>query len=132
MKFVDTKGREHSIDIRPSRWPRKEIGEGRGKYQSLVGEIINELFPGYHILEEFPCVGEGLHLDFFVPKRRLAVEVHGSQHFQFNSFFHSDKAAFARQQANDRRKRTWCELNDIRLVEIRWGESEENVRKALA
>lgn len=132
MKFLDTKGREHSIDIRPSRWPRKPIGEGRGKFQSQVGEILAELFAGYHILEEFPCVGEGLFMDFFLPHKRLAIEVQGAQHHTFNAFFHRDKAAFARQQANDKRKALWCEINKIHLVKVDWGDSEENIRKALA
>jgi len=132
MKFYDTQGREHSVDIRPSRWPRKEIGEGRGKFQSLVGEKLAEMFPGYYVLEEFPCVGEGLHLDFFLPIKRLAVEVQGSQHYKFNPFFHKDKASFVRQQTNDKRKTKWCELNEIRLVKIDCGESEENIQKALA
>jgi len=132
MKFFDTKGREHTKDIRPSKYPRKPIGQGRGKFQSEIGGVIAELFPGYHILEEFPCVGDGLHLDFFVPQKRLAVEVQGTQHYKFNKFFHQDKAAFVRQQSNDKRKVLWCELNDIRLVKIAWGESEENIKKALA
>ena len=132
MKFYDTQGREHKIDIRPSRWPRKEIGEGRGKFQSIVGETLAEMFPGYYVLEEFPCVGDGLHLDFFLPTKRLAVEVQGSQHYKFTPFFHKDKAAFIRQQSNDKRKALWCELNEIRLVKINCGESEENIKKALA
>ena len=132
MKFFDTKGREHALDIRPSKWPRKPIGEGRGKFQSKVGVMLAELFKGSHILEEFPCVGDGLHLDFFVPTKRLAVEVQGTQHTKFNKFFHQDKAAFVRQKMNDKRKVLWCELNEIRLVKIAWGESDENIKIALA
>jgi len=131
MKFYDTKGREHSVDIRPSRWKRKEVGEGRGKFQSKVGIIIAQLFYGYHVLEEFPCFGEGLQLDFFLPTKKLAVEVQGQQHFKFNSFFHKDKAAFLRQLSNDKRKVLWCEANKICLVKINWGESEENIKKLL-
>ena len=132
MKFLDTKGREHSIDIRPSRWPKKEIGEGRGRFQSEVGNVLEELFPSDVILEEFPCVGDGLHLDFFLPRRKLAVEVQGEQHYSFNAFFHRSKADFVAQQRRDKRKERWCEVNDIRLVKIKWGEKEENIKEALA
>lgn len=131
MKFYDTNGREHKIDIRPSKWPKKEVGEGRGKFQSEVGEILEEVFPSHYILEEFPCVGERLFLDFFIPSKGLAVEVQGAQHHKFNPFFHKDKKAFATQQANDRRKQKWCEANEIRLVKINWGEKRENIIKAL-
>jgi hypothetical protein len=132
MKFYDTRGRQHRIDVRPSKWPRKEIGSGRGKFQSQVGEILQDLFAGYYVLEEFPCLGDGLYLDFFIPAKGLAVEVQGAQHHKFNPFFHKDKAAFVRQVENDKRKAQWCEINEIRLVKINWGESEENIKKALA
>lgn len=131
MKFVDTKGREHKVDIRPSKWKKKEIGEGRGKYQSEVGIILEEMYPADTVLEEFPCCGEGLFLDFFLPRKKLAVEVQGAQHYKFNAFFHSSKADFKAQQGRDKRKAAWCEANGIRLVKIRWGEKEENVREAL-
>ena len=131
MKFYDTSGREHKMDVRPSKWPKKEVGEGRGKYQSQVGDVLEDVFPGHHILEEFPCVGERLFLDFYLPTKNLAIEVQGTQHHKFNPFFHKDKTAFATQQANDRRKEKWCEVNDIRLVKIDWGASIENIIKAL-
>ena len=129
MKFYDTNGREHSIAVRPSKWPRKE--EGRGKFQSYVGEILSEVYSGYYVLEEFPCVGEGLFLDFYLPQKSLAIEVHGRQHYEFNDFFHRDKKAFARQKANDRRKREWCEVNNIVLVVIDVGENEEKIKSLL-
>lgn len=131
MKFFDTSGREHKIDLRPSKYPRKEIGEGRGKFQSEVGEILSEIYPLHHIFEEFSCPGERLFLDFFLPTKKLAIEVQGTQHEKFNAFFHEDKNAFARQQANDKRKERWCELNGIQLVKIKWGEKRENIIKAL-
>ncbi|TFH25856.1 hypothetical protein E4G67_00300 [Candidatus Bathyarchaeota archaeon] len=131
MKFYDTNGHEHKIDVRPSRWPKKDIGEGRGKFQSEVGDILAETFPGHYVLEEFPCLGERLFLDFYVPSKKIAVEVQGTQHHKFNPFFHKDKKAFATQQANDRRKEQWCNINDITLIKINWGASKENVLKAL-
>jgi len=127
VRFFDTRGREHKIDIRPSRWPRKEAGEGRGLFQSEVGEILDETYPTDIILEEFPCKGEGLSLDFFLPRRLLAIEVQGSQHHTFNPFFHHDKAAFKASQGRDKRKKEWCEINKITLIEIEWGEDRENI-----
>jgi len=129
--FLDTKGREHHKDIRPSRWPRKEYAQGRGLYQSQVGKWLSEVYNLDYILEEFPCFGEGLFLDFFLPRRKIAVEVHGSQHFKYNKFFHATRADFIKQQKNDVRKQKWCELNDITLVVITHGEEEEKVKKCL-
>lgn len=127
MKFVDTKGKEHSIDIRPSRWVRKNIGEGRGKFQTMVGDILSEIYPGDVICEEFPCVGDNLSLDFFIPRKKIAVEVQGRQHYKFIEFFHGDKAGFQRQKRRDVRKESWCEINNIRLVKIDTKEKKENI-----
>lgn len=127
MKFIDTKGREHSIDVRPSKWARKAEGEGRGKYQTKVGNILAEIYPGDIICEEFPCVGEGLQLDFFIPRKKVAVEVQGRQHNKFIEFFHVDADGFKAQCARDLRKAEWCELNKIRLVKIDVGEHRENI-----
>lgn len=127
MKFIDTRGREHSIDMRPSRWPRKAVGEGRGKFQSLVGDLLGARYPSDIILEEFPCVGEGLYLDFFVPRKMVAVEVQGRQHSKFIEFFHGTADGFKAQLVRDRRKAEWCELNNIRLIKIDVGEKEEKV-----
>lgn len=130
MKFVDTRGREHFIDLRPSKWKVKEEN-GRGKYQSEVGEIIRAQLPNELLLEEFPCLGEGLFLDFYLPKKHLAVEVQGQQHTSFNSFFHKDKADFLLQQKRDRLKQQWCDVNKIKLVHIPYGAKEEAVKALL-
>lgn len=132
MNFYDTNGRLHKMEIRASKYPLKGDGEGRGKYQTQVGKLIQSMFPMYNVLEEFPCAGEGLYLDFYIPLKGIAIEVHGDQHFKFNKFFHEDKNAFMRQKANDARKLKWCEINDIALVTIRWGTPEEEVVKILS
>lgn len=132
MKFFDTNGREHKIDIRPSKWKRKAAGEGRGKFQSEVGDIIQDMYPGDHVLEEFPCVGERLFLDFFLPRKMLAIEIQGRQHHEYVDFFHGTKAGFKAQQARDSRKEEWCRINNIRLIKIDTGASEEKIKKALA
>jgi len=107
------------------------MGEGRGKFQSEVGDILSELYPGDVICEEFPCSGENLALDFFVPRKKVAVEVQGRQHHQFVEFFHGDKAGFDKQKARDRRKQEWCEINGIRLVKIDTGEDREKIIKLI-
>jgi hypothetical protein len=131
LKFRDTRGREHSIDIRPSRWQRKAVGEGRGKFQSKVGDILAELYPGDVICEEFPCSGDNLALDFFVPRKNIAIEVQGRQHREFVAFFHGDRTGFIRQKQRDSRKSEWCKINGIRLVKIDTGTEEEKIIKLL-
>ncbi len=131
MKFFDTSGREHKIDIRPSKWKRKEVGEGRGLFQSKVGELLVQKYSAAIILEEFPCKGEGLFLDFFLPRKALAIEVQGSQHKKFSAFFHKTRDVFFASLKRDKRKEQWCEINNIQLIKIDWGEKETNILKML-
>lgn len=132
MNFTDISGREHRIDIRPSKWHKKDFGKGRGKFQSFVGDILGEAFPGDIVLEEFPCLGERLYLDFFLPRRKIAIEVQGEQHYRFNAFFHNSRADFLAQKKRDCRKQEWCDINEIKLIKIRYGECEEKIKAALS
>jgi hypothetical protein len=117
------------MDIRPSKWKRKP--SGRGKFQSEVGEILSAFFVGDYVLEEFPVAGERLFIDFFMPKTKLAVEVHGRQHYEFVEHFHGDKAAFLATKARDKRKVLWCELNKIKLIIIDYGATEKEILESL-
>ena len=82
-------------------------------------EILYEKYPTQVILEEVSIpvrARQKFFLDFYVPLAKLAVEVHGEQHYVFNAHFHSSKANFFRSQKNDREKAEWCDLNDISLI----------------
>jgi hypothetical protein len=80
------------------------------------------------ILEEFPLPEERLVLDFYMPHHSLAFEFHGIQHDKFNKFFHGDKGGFERSQVRDQRKKEWCIINDIILVEVRDTLSTEQLK----
>ena len=71
------------------------------------------------ILEEFGIPEERLFVDFYLPHHSLAFEFQGTQHDEFNKFFHGDKAGFNKSKARDDRKRSWCEMNSITLIEVR-------------
>lgn len=131
MMFKTIKGREITIDLRPSKWPRRTKEKCKSNFQWSVGQIIDRVFPGQIVLEEFYVPGEKLRIDFFLPRLKLAVEVMGEQHYAYNSFFHGSKEAFVRSKQRDVRKAQWCEINDIRLVKVDPNISEEDVIKLL-
>ena len=59
--------------------------------------IITERFPTLQILEEVPInlrKSEILYLDFYLPLKKLCVEVHGEQHYKFVVFSHSNMLSF--------------------------------------
>ena len=96
-------------------------------------KLLKDRFPTLRILEEvsIPVIHrkKTLFLDFYIPVRKIAVEVQGIQHYQFVSAFHSSKADFLNQKKNDRMKCEWCDLNGIELIILDDGEQDiwENV-----
>ena len=125
--FLSTNGRSYKLDIRPSKWPRKEPGESKSKFQQRVGEAVDKTFPTEVILEEFFIPGERLYIDFFLPRKSIAIEAHGGQHYEYNQFFHGTKENFKRSKERDARKKLWCEINQIKLVIIDTRDKEEEV-----
>jgi len=93
-------------------------GTSKSNFQSSIGDILKGHYPMDVILEEVYIRGEKLVLDFFIPSRKLAIECNGIQHNKFVKFFHETLRGFHNQQDRDVRKREWCRLNNIRLIEI--------------
>ena len=110
----------------------------RSKYHLKARSLLKDIFNSYRILEEVKLPGSTLphrksvlYLDFYIPSIRLAIEVHGEQHYKFNAYFHKSKADFLKSLARDDDKIIWCELNDIRLVILKYSESEDEWRKRI-
>lgn len=82
-------------------------------------ELITNHFPTLQILEEVPITlrkSETLYLDFYLPLKKLCVEVHGEQHYKFVSFYHNNMLTFLKSQKRDREKQEWCEINGIKYI----------------
>ena len=68
---------------------------------------------------------------FFIPNRNLIIEVHGEQHFKFNSFHYTSKLSFFKAKARDRDKKEWCDLNDITIIEFNFNEDVDDWRRKI-
>ena len=66
-----------------------------------------------------------LNADFFIPELMLIVEVHGKQHYEYCSFFHSDKMDFLKSKKRDADKIEWCNLNNIKIVSLPYNKESE-------
>lgn len=129
MKFKTTSGKIIGVDLRPSKWPRRDEDSCKSHFQWRIGQLIDELYPGEIVLEEFYIPGEGIYVDFFLPRKMLAVEADGSQHEAFSLFFHRTKENFLKAQARDKRKENWCEINNIKLIRVNTKEEGEFINK---
>jgi hypothetical protein len=125
MKFKCLNGQEIGVDIRPSKWPRKDEDSCKSHFQWRVGQVIDSVFPGEVVLEEFYAPRQGFYIDFFLPRRMIAVEADGRQHDVFNVYFHGNKENFLKAQARDAKKNEWCELNGIKLIRVSPDQEED-------
>ena len=103
----------------------------RSKLHLKARTILKDIFPTVQILEEVAAPitrTEKLFFDFYINTVKLVVEVHGQQHYKFNTLFHSSAQDFANQRKRARRKAEWCEYNNITYVELPYNEDEDQWR----
>lgn len=132
MNVKGLDGREYSWH--PSSKEAK--ADKRSSLHKKAKEVLDSAFPYDRILQEVSLpgtrigVGTGtLTADFFIPNRNLVVEVHGEQHYKYNNFFYKDKLSFYRAKARDSRKKEWCNLNEIALIEFNYDEDVDDWRR---
>lgn len=117
MQIIDLQGKSHKINIRPSKNEMRNEAACRSKLQYQTGQYLREKYPFDPILEDYLLVG--YYFDFFLPKRKMAVEIQGIQHDEFVPFFHKTKAKFKEAQIRDAAKQQLCDINGIKLYLIR-------------
>jgi|TARA_B100001094_G_scaffold272380_1_gene278142 hypothetical protein len=90
--------------------------------------ILKALYPTLQILEEVPIQvskSSTLFMDFYLPLKKLCVEVHGEQHYKFIKHYHVNAIGFAKAKKRDQQKQDWCQINDIKYVALPYDEKEE-------
>jgi hypothetical protein len=111
--------------------PPLDATRTRSQYHIRARNILKEAFPIDLILEEVPIPDLNLFFDFVIIRHKLCVEVHGEQHYTFNSFFFKDKFSWAKAQQNDQKKRDWCEENNLKLIELPFDKTDDEWKKIL-
>ena len=136
MKYIGFNGRQYNIN------PTDYIVYGddelsRSSLHLRARQVLKKLFPKDIILEEISLPGSSkgsagtLRLDFLIETYKIGVEVHGEQHYKFNSHFFKDKKQFSLALKRDSIKIEWCEMNGISLVELPYCESDNEWKKRI-
>ncbi len=123
-------GKQYKWNIGQYNKKRPVVSAGHKRARDL----LQELFPCEIVLEELGLPGSGKHnlyADFYLNGPRLMVEVHGRQHFEFNSHYYKSRAAFLGAQARDKKKAEWCEMNGIKLVVLKDEDSDDEWRNQI-
>lgn len=137
MKVIGINGKEYTWNL-TGYDVFNDDKRKRSKFHIRARNLLKELFNSYRILEEVKLPGSTelhrksvLYLDFYIPSIKLAIEVHGQQHYEFCPFFHKSKADFLKSKARDEDKIAWCELNDIRIITLKYTESDDEWKQRI-
>lgn len=106
----------------------------RSSFHLKARGLITNIFPTLQILEEVPIPlrkSETLYLDFYLPLKKLCIEVHGEQHYKFIGFYHNNILSFLKSQKRDRDKEEWCSINGIGCIVLPHFENEEEWKERL-
>ena len=129
MKIIGLDGKIRKLSLHDTKVSVNDA-RPRSSYHLLARKVIKEVFLDF-VGEEVFVPNEGFYLDFFLPTRRIVVEVHGEQHYKFNSFFHKTKLDFVKQKKTDKNKAEFCKLNGFAYVEFPYNETEEQWKARL-
>ena len=91
----------------------------KSKFQKRVKDFLKDYWSRHVVFEEFPVAGTRMTFDFYNANEKIAIEVQGGQHTKYVPFFHGNyENNYLMQLKRDHQKHDFCELNDIKLVEI--------------
>ncbi len=91
----------------------------KSKFQKSVKDFLKGYWNRHVVFEEFPVAGTRMTFDFYNANEKIAIEVQGGQHTKYVPFFHGNyKNNYLMQLKRDHQKHDFCELNNIKLIEI--------------
>ena len=103
------------------KWNKKS----RSQIQFKVKQFLKPYWENQIVYEEFPVYGSKMKVDILNATKKIAIEVQGKQHTEFNKFFHKTRGNYLESIKRDHQKREWLKLNNFKLVEI----EEEEIKK---
>ncbi len=123
MKIIGLDGRTYTWKLQ-GYVPLLNDDRPRSALHKAAKELLYNIYPLDRILEEVHLPGSGeLYVDFFIPTRKLMVEVNGEQHYRFIQYFHQDLIGFLDSKKRDKKKRDWAEINTLQIVELPYNET---------
>lgn len=90
--------------------------------QTALTNIMQKILVGEKIVNEY-TIADGMRLDVYCPKYKIAAEYHGRQHFFYTSRFFDSKYDFEQAQLRDIKKAEYCKQNGIALIVFRYNDS---------
>lgn len=118
MRFKTLAGRTRKV-LGINKYLIDWDGLSKSKFQKSVKDFLKDYWQRQVVFEEFPVAGSRMTFDFYNANQKIAIEVQGGQHTKYVPFFHGGyKNNYLMQLKRDNDKHDFCELNEIKLVEI--------------
>jgi len=100
--------------VKSGSWcPKCKINYGEEIVRIYFESLFNQEF-----INTRPAWLEGLELDGYNEKLKLAFEHHGKQHYEFIGQFHKNLKSFENQLERDIKKRNICSSRGVVLIEV--------------
>lgn len=107
------------------------VGEGWIGEAELLRKVRN-WYPQLRIIHQWQPKWLGRQrIDIGIPSLKIAVEYHGTQHFQPVEYF-GGKKAYKQQVARDQEKAKKCKDNGVRLIIFTERDSDSVIKRALS
>lgn len=111
---------------------RYNYRDSASKLHKAIGEVLrnHKVFKNLKLLQEYPIPHTAYHVDWFLVDLKLAIEVHGEQHYmpvRFGGI--TDEEAnlrFSEQKRRDDKKKQLCLANGWKIVEFAYNESMDS------
>ena len=123
LRLYSISGRLISKNV--NKYKIKWSKPSRSKLQFNVKQFLKPYWKYQVCFEEFPVYGTRMSVDLVNFTKKIAIEVNGPQHKEFNKFFHGNsKAKYLDSIRRDWKKTEWLEKNGFKLIEIEHDEVE--------
>ena len=121
MRLFNTYGRLERRNV--NKYLIKWDKPSRSKIQFEVKQFLKRYWQSCVVYEEFPVYGTRMKVDILNATKKLAVEVNGAQHSNYNKFFHANsRVNYLKSINRDFKKLEWLEQNSYNLLEINYDE----------
>lgn len=130
MKLKNLNGRDCNQSL--SKYLIDWDGKSGSKIQFATKQFLKIYWKSHIVVEEFRIPGSLLRCDFINFTKRIAVEVDGSQHDEFNPFFHNNsRFNYLKSMRRDHKKYEWYDMMNLRTIQIKEKEVKELSRQFL-
>ena len=127
LKIRDLDGNVHKWRVEGNS-VRANESRPRSKLHMSARSLLKTTYPTLQICEEVPAQirrDRTAFIDFYINTIKTVIEVHGAQHYKFNSLYHTCAQDFLNQKKRDADLRDWCALNNLSYIELPFNENEE-------